>query len=248
MENRFLLTIICDVILSFYLVASETNPIKEPLFQKTSLSIDNSYESNPFPIKTLDPQILAEFMPLIMREVAKEFSHQNDHRTRRNTREYGLNYFKMLRGDFSYKTPPEFYQQLGAHICKEFGHNPIEFTNIILSVYEKDFYLEPHVDVSAKDLYVRDIDGNAPFYFGERVYGIVIEPDSNGHLYFVKWEGEDLVSPLGLTPIYSLKENTGTIICLEGDFRQTPYFHAVSPVSNHRISITFRTVEKIFNH
>ncbi len=196
--------------------------------------------SSPFPLGTLDPQILDEFMPLIMAEIAKEFSHQSDPRTRRNTRQYGLNFFKMLNGDFSYTPPPEFYQQLGAHICKAFGHAPIKFTNIILSVYEKDFYLEPHVDVNAKDLY-----GNAPFYFSERVYGIVIEPDPTGHLYFAKWEGKGLVPPLDVEPVYSLKERAGTIFCLEGELRQTPYFHAVSPVSNHRISITFRTVEKI---
>lgn len=223
MKNRSLLLLICGVILS-------------------SFPLDTSYASSPFPIKTVDPQILAEFMPQIMAEVAKEFSHQNELRTRRNTREYGLRFFKMLRDDFSYITPPEFYQRLGAHICKAFGHDPIEFTNIILSVYEKGCYLEPHVDVNAKDLYVRELDGNAPFYFNERVYGIVIEADSTGHLYFVKWEGKDLVPPLDLKPIYSLKEEAGTIFCLEGDFRQTPYFHGVSPVSNHRITITFRTV------
>lgn len=196
----------------------------------------------PFPQEIVDSQTLAGFMPLILAEVEKEFAHQDDSRTRRDTRQYGLNFFKMLSGDFSYTPPPEFFQQLGAHICKALGHEPpTEFTNIILSVYEKDFHLEPHVDVNVKDLY-----GNAPFYFGERVYGIVIEPDPTGHLYFIKWEGEGLVPPVEIEPIYSLQEKAGAIFCLEGDLRQTPYFHAVSPVSNRRISITFRTVERIF--
>jgi hypothetical protein len=175
-----------------------------------------------------------------MAEVNDEFAHQNDSRTRRDTRQYGLNFFKMLNNDFGYSPPPAFFQELGAHICKTLGHEPVEFTNIILSFYEKDFHLEPHVDVNAKDLY-----GNAPFYFGERVYGIVIEPDLTGHLYFAKWEGEGLVPPLDIEPVYELKEEVGTIFCLERDFRKTPYFHAVSPVSKRRISITFRTVEKI---
>jgi hypothetical protein len=195
----------------------------------------------PFPQGILDPQILDKFMPLIMEEVDKDFSLQNDSRTYRDTRQYGFNFFKMLNGDFSYTAPPKFYQQLGAHICKALGHEPIEFTNIILSVYREGFHLEPHVDVNIKDLY-----DNAPFYFSERVYGIVIESDPTGYLYFAKWEGVGLVPPMDIPPIYSLKEQIGTIFCLEGIFRQTPYFHAVSPVSNRRISITFRTAERIF--
>ena len=74
--------------------------------------------------------------------------------------------------------------------------------------------------------------------------GFIIEPDPTGHLYFAKWEGKGMIPPLDIEPIYSLKEEAGAIFCLEGAFRQTPYFHAVSPVSNRRISITFRTVEK----
>lgn len=175
-----------------------------------------------------------------MEELSCDFSSQNDARTRRDTRQYGFNFFKMLNGDFSYLAPPTFFQELGAHICKAFGHEPVEFTNIILSLYEKDFHLEPHVDVNAKDLY-----GNAPFYFGERVYGIVVESDPTGHLYFVKWEGEGLAPPLDIEPVYSLKEEEGTIFYLEGAFRKTPYFHGVSKVSNRRISITFRTVERV---
>ncbi|MFZ4100255.1 MAG: hypothetical protein ACOYKZ_08040, partial [Chlamydiia bacterium] len=92
----------------------------------------------------LDAHVLAEFTPLIMEEVAKEFSHQDDPRTRRDTRQYGFNFFKMLSSDFSYTPPPEFYQRLGAHVCKALGHEPpAEFTNVILSVYESGFHLEP---------------------------------------------------------------------------------------------------------
>lgn len=201
-----------------------------------SLAPSTSEECS-IPQAQLDPQILAQFTPLIMAEIEKTFSHQNDGRTRRDTREYGYSFFKMERGDFSYSPPPPFFQELGAHICKALGHEPVEFTNIILSRYEKGFHLEPHVDVNAKNLY-----GDGSFYFDENVYGLVIEPDPTGHLYFVKWEGEGLRPPLNLEPVFSIDEHQGTIFCLQGDLRKTPYFHAVSPVSQHRISITFRTV------
>jgi hypothetical protein len=187
----------------------------------------------------LDQHILSQFIPNIAAELEQNFEYQNDQRTRRNTREYGYSFFKMMKGDFTYSTPPLFLQELGTYICQSLGHEPVNFTNIILSCYEKDFHLEPHLDVNEKDLYK-----NAPFYFNERVYGIIIEADLTGHLYFVKWEN-GLKPPLDLPPIYSLEESTGLVFCLEGDLRKTPYFHAVSPVSNKRISITFRTVAQL---
>jgi hypothetical protein len=195
----------------------------------------------PIPIGVLDQGVLEEFISSITAEVDQEFRHQEDGRTRRNTREYGLSFFKMLRSDFTFNPPPEFLQELGKRVCRGLGHEPPNiFTNIILSVYEKDFHLEPHVDVGNKDRY-----GDTPFYFDERVYGVVIEADPTGHLYFAKWEGPGLVPPLEIEPVFCLKEQKGTIFCLEGDFRSTPYFHAVSCVSNQRISITFRTVRRV---
>ncbi|MBS0648133.1 MAG: hypothetical protein JSS10_02775 [Verrucomicrobia bacterium] len=199
-------------------------------FATSSLSVQQSH---------LDPHILSQFMADIAEELEQNFDHQNDPRTRRDTREYGYSFFKMLNGDFSYSQPPQFLQKLGTYICRSLGHDPVDFTNIILSCYEEGFHLEPHVDVNEKDLY-----GKAPFYFSERVYGIIIEPDPTGHLYFVKWD-HGLIPPLDLSPIYSLEESTGLVFCLEGDLRRSPYFHAVSPVSNKRISITFRTVVRL---
>jgi len=187
----------------------------------------------------LDSQILIKFMPKIMQEVSKEFSQQNDGRTHRNTREYGYSFFKMENNDFSYTPPPQFLQELGAEICKALGQKPVEFTNIILSCYGTGFHLEPHVDVNAKDLYK-----NCHFYFEENVYGIVIEADPTGHLYFVNWNN-GLMPPLDLPPVCELKEKEGTIFCLQNEWRRSPYFHAVSKVSNRRISITFRRVVKI---
>ena len=109
---------------------------------------------------------------------------------------------------------------------------------MILSYYGPGFHLEPHVDVNI------DNRENDPFYFNEKVYGIVIEPDEEGNLYFVKWDEEGL-PPLGLEPVYNLSEKVGSVFCLEGPFRHQPYFHGVSDIKNRRISITFRTVVKM---
>ncbi|MDN3506673.1 MAG: hypothetical protein P0S96_05545 [Simkaniaceae bacterium] len=191
------------------------------------------------PQSKVDSTVLSHYTPYIKEELKDELALQDDERTHRFTREYGYSFFKMAQGDFSFTPPPEFLQEIGALVCEALGHEPVEFTNIILSNYDEDFSLEPHVDINEEDN-SKDFD----FYFDERVYGIIIEPDLSGHLYFVKWE-EGLVPPLNLEPIYSLSEEAGTVFCLQDELRKFPFFHGVSKVSNHRISITFRTVQEM---
>jgi hypothetical protein len=191
-----------------------------------------------FSYAQLNSELLSEYLEQIHDELGKGASYQNDNRTHRATREYGYSFFKMERGDFTYVPPPQFLQELGAHICRAFGDEVVAFTNIIISEYDTGFHLEPHVDVGFKNRYE-----NCSFYFGDKIYGIVVEADSTGSLYFVRWD-EDLHPPLELEPLYSLSEKDGMIFCFQDEIRSAPYFHGVSPVSNHRLSITFRTVIK----
>ncbi|MDN3508000.1 MAG: hypothetical protein P0S94_03660 [Simkaniaceae bacterium] len=189
--------------------------------------------ANPIPVGQLDREVLEPFLPLIYEEVAKEFTLQNDGRTKRMTKEYGYSFFKMIEGDRTYEAPPAFYQELGEKVCEALGHRSAEFNNVILSLYKKGFKLEPHVDVDASH--------GLGFYFDEHVYGLIIEADKTGHLYFVVHHGA-LLPSLNLEPLFSLKEKQGTIFSLEGAYRHAPFYHAVTPVSNQRISITLRTV------
>jgi len=188
----------------------------------------------PFPQGQISSEVLSQFYPMIMEEIEKEFSHQNTSHTHRDTREYGYSYFKMEEGDFSYLPPPEFLSMLGKEVCQALGHPTEEFTNIILSLYEEGFHLRPHVDTHVAA-------NTKGYYYDENVYGIIIEADPTGHLYFVRDEVNPM-PPLDLAPIYNLEETTGSIFCLKGDFRMPPYFHGVSGVSKRRISITFRKV------
>jgi hypothetical protein len=189
---------------------------------------------NPFPQGQISSEILSQFYPEIIEEVEKEFSRQDTTRTHRDTREYGYSYFKMEEGDFSYTPPPAFLSLLGNEVCKALGHPPEEFTNIILSLYEEGFHLEPHIDTHAGS-------NTSGYYYDENVYGIIIEADPTGHLYFVR-DDVNPRPPLDLVPIYNLEETTGSIFCLQGDLRMPPYFHGVSRVSKRRVSITFRKV------
>lgn len=183
----------------------------------------------------LEAELLAPYIPLVMEELSKEFSLQNTSRTQRCTREYGYRFFELEKGNKEFTPIPEFFQKLGDEICKGLGHPPQTFMNVILSIYDEGFHLEPHMDIYEKMPF-----SNRDYFFGENVYGIVIEPDSSGHLYFVTTE--EALPPLGLDPIYSLEEVVGSIYCLSGPFRRFPYFHGVSRVAKQRITITFRTV------
>jgi hypothetical protein len=193
------------------------------------------HASAPFPISTLDKHILNVYLPDIFLEVEKTFVLQDDGRTRRNTREYGFSFFKLEQDDYTYIPPPDFLQELGAHICSAFGHPPQPFTNIIVSLYEEGFHLEPHIDTHAA------MPNRRAYFFTDRVYGIIIEADASGHLFFVKDE-EHAIPPLNLEPVYELEEEKGMIFCLEGVLRTAPFFHGVTPVTNRRLSITFRSV------
>ncbi|MCI5052792.1 MAG: hypothetical protein MRY21_06640 [Simkaniaceae bacterium] len=199
-------------------------------------AIVGAFATPTIPTAILDSYVLEQYSEKITQELEEQLSKQNDGRTLRCTREYGYSFFKLENGDRCYIPPPHFLQELGAHVCLALGEEPVVFTNIILSQYDEGFYLEPHVDVACDYRYK-----SSDFYFDEKVYGLVIDADTTGALYFVKWEGVGR-PPLDLKPIYSLEEEAGVVFCLKDQLRHFPYFHGVSKVKNHRITLTFRTV------
>ncbi len=178
---------------------------------------------------------LQKYTDQIMQEATREGATQDDGRTQRKTVEYGYSFFKLEKGKRDYTPPPKFLQELGKKACQVLGHEaPAAFTNIILSVYNSGYHLEPHVDVDQTTGY--------DFWFSERVYGVVVQPDTTGHLYLAEYEGDGPV-PLDLQHTYDLDEQVGTVFCLQGEQRHGPCYHGVTNISDHRISLTFRTVE-----
>lgn len=194
-------------------------------------------EEESIQIGRLSPEALAHYTPLILEELNLGTAFQNDLRTQRKTRELGYSFFKMMEGDFTYSSPPQHLNELGQEVCRALGHPKVEFTNFILSFYDPGYHLEPHFDMDESGL---DKYG---FCWGEEVFGLIIEPDPTGHLYYVKYEGKESVPPLNLDPIYSLKEEPGTVFLMRGKFRHAPYNHGVQQVSKRRISVTFRTTQ-----
>lgn len=186
------------------------------------------------PTGLISQQILDGCKSQIEQLLAADVTHQLDSRTNRMTREFGYSYFKLEQGDHSYVEPPDFLQELGNQICIALEHPCRKFTNVIVSLYEKDYHLEPHIDVSLEN-------ATNGFYFSEEVYGIIIEADETGHLYFISHCGEG-PPPLNADPVFSIDEKPGMVFCLQGPLRNAPFHHAVSTVTNRRISITFREV------
>lgn len=183
------------------------------------------------PQTQLAEEILERFCPLILEELEKEVKVQDNGRTLRATCEYGYSFFKMKQGDFSYRDPPQYLVELGNHVAEALGDEPPLFSNYIISYYGPGYYLKPHIDIAVED------SSDYDFYFGENVYGLILEADKEGHLYIAhKNEEEKLES------IYEVNEERGTVFCLKGRYRHAPFLHGVKKVANSRISITFRSV------
>eukprot|EP00009_Paramoeba_aestuarina_P012315 CAMPEP_0201527300 /NCGR_PEP_ID=MMETSP0161_2-20130828/34690_1 /ASSEMBLY_ACC=CAM_ASM_000251 /TAXON_ID=180227 /ORGANISM="Neoparamoeba aestuarina, Strain SoJaBio B1-5/56/2" /LENGTH=199 /DNA_ID=CAMNT_0047928061 /DNA_START=287 /DNA_END=886 /DNA_ORIENTATION=- len=177
----------------------------------------------------LSHQELAPYKEKILNTFDVEgFVLQDDGLTRRGTREYGYSFFGMEQGEFAFKEPPAYVQELGDLVCERMGKEKRRFTNIILSNYHEGFYLQPHADMDEE----QSEQQNLRFFFAEEVFGVIIQPDNTGHLYFEK-DGEKVVE---------LEEKEGLLFALEGTLRHLPYNHAVTSVEKRRISVTFREV------
>lgn len=167
---------------------------------------------------------------------------ENTKTTLRETYNFGYNYFAMRHGDYSATEIPHFLKNLCQHCIQSFpdsqdlGHSQ-EYNNVIVSIYDAGYCLEPHIDV---DIHDQMTDGKkVDFYFGENVLGVVLVPDVEGK-FFISEASSDIHSCK--SRISSLNETAGTVFLLQGKYRRHPYLHGVSHVKNKRISVTFRTV------
>ncbi|MCH9614014.1 MAG: hypothetical protein SP1CHLAM54_10230 [Chlamydiia bacterium] len=193
------------------------------------------FAAPPIPTGVVSEEVLSALMGEVETEVEGAFCLQNDERTKRKTREFGYSFFKLEAGDHSFREIPACLMQLGNEVCRALGRAPEPFTNVILSVYGEGYHLEPHVDIDQAQC------GASRYYFDECVYGVVLEADETGHLYFIK-DDKHYIPPLDLEKIYEVDESKGAVYCLEGPYRHFPFHHGVTDVAKKRISVTFRKV------
>lgn len=170
--------------------------------------------------------------------VSRSLLHeQADDYTVRETLHFGYDYFALLNDDKTFTPIPTFLQELCARCMDVLGSDyhlgsHQDYSNVIVSIYHEGYRLRPHVDVEPTE--------NENFYFGEYVIGVILESDSEGHLYVVK--AQDEADAVDKKPLWVLAETAGTVFLLAGAARCHPYFHGVTTVKKLRISVTFRTV------
>jgi hypothetical protein len=164
--------------------------------------------------------------------------------TNRQTLSFGYDYFKLNQNDRSFKDIPVSLQELCKHSVTAFRQEFAlpsykDFTNVIVSIYQEGYELEPHVDVSRLNM---STGGNpVDYYFGEHVIGVILQEDIQGKFYIV--ESKDDSKPYNQPKILELNETKGLGFLLTGKLRYKPYYHGVSKVKSRRVSVTFRTVE-----
>ena len=189
------------------------------------------------PIVTINAYFISQARTMLEAQVlgSLEGELQNTNGTQRRTYNFGYSYVRMKTGDRSFTPVPIFLIDLCNHAIKELskiaGKNlptADAFNNCIVSVYERGFKLQPHIDVDQAQ--TTSNGGKYNFYFGDEIIGVVLQADENGRLYLIDNKGDPRPIP----------ERDGTAFLLSGPERRSP--HGVSPISSRRISATFRTV------
>ena len=162
--------------------------------------------------------------------------------THRKTYSFGYNYFSLIEDNKKFTHIPSYLKEL-CQACldsfpKEYELGKADdYLNVIVSIYEPGYQLEPHVDVDT-DQYTEG--KKVDFHFSENIVGVVLKPDTSGKLYMVKADDES--QRLTAPKIFELDEKAGTSYLMSGEGRHKPYYHGVSKVNDLRVSVTFRQV------
>lgn len=184
-----------------------------------------------------------DILSLIFNDAIKP-QQQRDHKTRRQTLNFGYDFVKLRQGNQSYSPIPIAIQELRQEAVKALQNKTDKalppasaFQNCIISIYGAGDRLEPHIDTDRPGL---DKYG---FCFGDDIIGVILESDRTGKFFIQS-------SPLNSKrPVFDnqqafiLPEHDGMTFLLNGEARRMPYFHGVKPVEKRRISLTFRSVE-----
>ncbi len=194
-----------------------------------------------FPTAIVHAEYVAEARNQLARRVTR-LEKKPD--TTRRTRNYGYDFDLLKEGDRTFADfPPALFRlcaetilQLETVTGKKLPA-PEAFTNCIVSDYEPDFRLKPHIDVNRD----RAERFNSGFYFGP-VIGVVLIADTlpkntppsspRGTLYLLDEKKQK----------HPLDEVDGMAFLLDGPNRDR-YPHGVDVVHTRRLSVTFRTVE-----
>lgn len=191
----------------------------------------------------LGPCIDIQFIKQLKQFLTKKQQHRwlENEKVTRSTINYGWDYAQMEQDVFKFINIPPLLKKLREKLCIAFSDylkkdlEAEEFDNIIVTIYEPGQFLIPHYDAdnSPNPLTKRN------FYFEEPILGTIIEADpSTGFtFYYHDQEGRPRFDS---TPLYQVEEKPGSTFLFQGVCRHAPYFHAIPPTKNQRISVTMR--------
>lgn len=211
----------------------KTSPNFHPDFREGSLkSRDIWSDVGPF-IERLDPK-----------------SPAYSKRSTRETWNYGYSFFhETPSGKPQYFAPPEALKTLGKEVVKQYhDYLPDQYTvdNYIISVYNEGHELLPHFDFGRNNAPHQNkypYNKGIKFYYDDYILGLVIQPDSEGKLFWVHSPSTKAMPTDCAERVYTLKEEEGDTFCFGGALRFHPWYHGVSKVMNQRVSITFRATK-----
>lgn len=191
----------------------------------------------------LGAQVEPELVQKVLNFVNNQDGYQwlEDGRCTRQTLNYGWNYVKMEKNIYEFEDIPPVLVELRDSLVSIFSTDLEEktlseqFDNIIVTIYNEGEFLVPHYDAD---------DSPTPltkraFHFEEPIMGVVIEadPETTFTFYYHDKEGRPSFSD---EPIYTVPETPGATFLIQGPCRHAPYFHAIPPASQKRISVTLR--------
>lgn len=209
------------------------------------------------PVCSLEPALISSVSEKLKELFQNQhlFHSQKDERTIRDTIQYGYNFFKLEQGDLTYAPIPEFLHDLGNEILAAFGfENVLPFDNVIISVYESGYHLEPHEDtdivresnnsINLNQHYTDRMENRKEYAFAENIFGVVIVADGSGRFYILHDPSStnSTVSIEKAETVFELNESPGVAFMLSGEARRRPFLHGVSEVCDRRVSVTFRHV------
>jgi len=178
--------------------------------------------------------------------------------SRRNTRltiNYGWNSFRSDDEKRHYIKPPEWLVKLGNRVKGKFADKVPEdakIDNYIISIYGKGDGLKPHFDFAKNnEPFEKQYPCNQSrggFYYEDCIFGLIVKADKkggktadkSGKLYWM-YDNSGEHPKDDATKLFECEESPGMVYFFNGEIRNFPFFHGVSPVGEERISITFRS-------
>ncbi|MGB0935338.1 MAG: hypothetical protein ACPGXY_04645 [Alphaproteobacteria bacterium] len=169
-------------------------------------------------------------------------------RSTRDTWNYGYSFYQFDDdGNPKFNKIPQWLQDLGEKVSSKFKDKvPDGFVidNILIADYKTGDQVTPHFDFG-KNNYPHENrypynKADLNYHYGDIVLGLVVEIDEDAHLYWVYSEDTNGLPDEKALADYSMNEKEADVYMIEGPIRFHPYYHAVTPAKNRRISITFR--------